>query len=226
MTLKLGVLLSGSGSNLQAILDRIAQGSLEAEVCLVLSNNEQAYGLTRARDADVPWQVIKAGDFQQRREHDQALVQALQAKGVQVVLLAGYMRLVSKEFVQAFPRGILNIHPAVLPAFKGLQAQKQAADYGVKLSGASVHFVDEYLDHGPLIIQGCLPVHQGQDAADLADRILQLEHRIYPQAVQWLAENRLTIAGRHVYLQDASRPGADIEQLGACLINPGLEQGF
>ncbi|MFW6217193.1 MAG: phosphoribosylglycinamide formyltransferase, partial [Desulfohalobiaceae bacterium] len=117
-------------------------------------------------------------------------------------------------------------HPGLLPAFKGLQAQKQAAEYGVKLAGASVHFVDEYLDHGPLIIQACLPVQQGEDEQSLAQRILRLEHRIYPQAVQWLAAGRLALHGRHVYLQDSVKPKADIQDLGPCLISPALEEGF
>ncbi|MFO8032163.1 MAG: phosphoribosylglycinamide formyltransferase [Desulfohalobiaceae bacterium] len=226
MTLKLGVLLSGSGSNLQAVMDRIDQGALQAEIGLVLSDNDQAYGLTRAKAGDLPTRTIWPGNYTTRLEHDLALVQALKESQVEVVLLAGYMRLVSKEFVQAFPGGVLNIHPGLLPAFKGLQAQKQAAEYGVKLAGASVHFVDEHLDHGPLIIQACLPVHQGEDGPSLAQRILRLEHRIYPQAVQWLAESRLDIKGRHVYLQDVSKQQADIQDLGPCLINPGLEEGF
>ncbi len=226
MALKLGVLLSGSGSNLQAIMDRIEQGSLQAEIALVLADNDKAYGLNRAKAGDIPARVILPGNYKSRLEHDLALVQALMENRVQVVLLAGYMRLVSKEFVQAFPRGVLNIHPGLLPAFKGLQAQNQAAKYGVKLAGASVHFVDEDLDSGPLIIQACLPVLQGEDSHGLAQRILRLEHRIYPQAVEWLAEDRLALEGRHVYLQDISRPGANIQDLEPCLINPGLEEGF
>jgi phosphoribosylglycinamide formyltransferase-1 len=226
MSLKLGVLLSGSGSNLQAIMDRIEQGSLQAEIALVLADNEQAYGLERAKAGNLPVRAVLPRDYQTRQEHDLALVQALRQSGVDVVLLAGYMRLVSKDFVQAFPQGVLNIHPGLLPAFKGLQAQKQAAEYGVKLAGASVHFVDEHLDHGPLIIQACLPVQQAEDSQSLAQRILRLEHRIYPQAVQWLAENRLAQEGGHVYLQDVSKTKADIQDLGPCLINPSLEEGF
>lgn len=226
MTLKLGVLLSGSGSNLQAIMDRIEQGALQAEIALVLSDNEQAYGLRRVKTGNIPARAILAQNYQSRLEHDLAMVQALRKSQVDVVVLAGYMRLVSKDFVQAFPQGVLNVHPGLLPAFKGLQAQKKAAEYGVKLAGASVHFVDEHLDHGPLIIQACLPVHQGEDSQSLAQRILRLEHRIYPQAVQWLVENRLAQEGGHVYLQDVSKQQADIQDLGPCLINPSLEEGF
>lgn len=226
MALRLGVLLSGSGSNLQAIMDRIEQGVLQAEIALVLADNSQAFGLQRAKAGGVPTQVVSPKEYNTRQEHDLALVQALQESQVQVVLLAGYMRLVSREFVQAFPSGVLNIHPGLLPAFKGLQAQKQAAEYGVKLAGASVHFVDEYLDHGPLIVQACLPVQQGEDEQGLAQRILRLEHRIYPQAVQWLAVGRLALHGRHVYLQDSVKHKADIQDLGPCLISPDLEEGF
>ncbi|MFP4391985.1 MAG: phosphoribosylglycinamide formyltransferase [Desulfohalobiaceae bacterium] len=226
MALRLGVLLSGSGSNLQAIMDRIEQGMLQAEIALVLADNSQAFGLQRAKAGGVPTQMVSPKKYNTRQEHDLTLIQALQESQVQVVLLAGYMRLVSREFVQAFPSGVLNIHPGLLPAFKGLQAQKQAAEYGVKLAGASVHFVDEYLDHGPLIIQACLPVQQGEDEQSLAQRILRLEHRIYPQAVQWLAAGRLALHGRHVYLQDSVKPKADIQDLGPCLISPALEEGF
>ncbi|MFP4213828.1 MAG: phosphoribosylglycinamide formyltransferase [Desulfohalobiaceae bacterium] len=226
MTLRLGVLLSGSGSNLQAMMDRIAQGALQAEIALVLADNDQAYGLQRAAAENVPVQVVGPKAYKTRLEHDRAVIQALRQSRADAVLLAGYMRLVSSEFVQAFPKGVLNIHPSILPAFKGLQAQKQAAEYGVKLAGASVHFVDEHLDHGPLIVQACLPVQQGEDSQSLAQRILRLEHRIYPQAVQWLAEGRLDVQAGHVYLQNASRPKADIQELGPCIINPGLEDGF
>lgn len=226
MSFALGVLISGSGSNLQAILERIEQGHLQAEVKVVISNQPGAYGLERAKVYGAPVRVIGHKDYPSRVDHDREIVSVLQDFGVEAVVLAGYMRLVSKYFVQQFPRRIVNIHPGLLPAFKGTAAQQQAWSYGVKLAGATVHLVDEFLDHGPIIIQAAVPVLPGDDGQRLARRILTLEHRIYPQALSWLAQGRVQVENGRTVLRPLDCAPADITALGPCLINPGLEAGF
>ncbi|HMB31413.1 MAG TPA: phosphoribosylglycinamide formyltransferase [Desulfohalobiaceae bacterium] len=226
MSFSLGVLLSGSGTNLQAIIDRIEQGSLEAEIAVVISNVHSAYGLERAKAHGIQTAVIEQKGYASRQEHDQAVVARLKQAGVDLVILAGYMRLLSQEFVQAFPQMILNIHPALLPCFPGLNAQKQAVQYGVRLSGATVHFVDEYLDHGPIIIQACSVVNPDDDSQKLSQRILSLEHRIYAQAIQWMAEGRVNVCGRQVWIGEGNNLLADISDLEPCLIVPPIEEGF
>ncbi len=226
MSLNIGVLLSGSGTNLQSIIDRIEQGILEARIAMVVSNIPSAYGLERAKAHGIQTAIIDQKDFSSREAHDQAVIETLKDAGVELVVLAGYMRLLSQEFVKAYPQKILNIHPALLPSFPGINAQKQAVEYGVKLSGATVHFVDQYLDHGPIIIQACLAVNPDDDSQQLAQRILKLEHRIYAQAIQWIAEGRMSIKGRQVILEERKVPLADISGLEPCLVFPRLEQGF
>ena len=226
MGLPIAVLLSGSGSNLQAIIDRIEQGSLNTSINLVLSNNPEAYGLERAKQHGLPTWVMPHGDYASREEYDREVVSAIKEAGAEVVVLAGFMRLLSAEFVRAFPNKILNIHPALLPSFPGLHGQKQAHDYGVAISGATVHFVDEKLDHGPIIIQAAVPARQDDDEDTLAKRILNLEHRIYPQAIEWLCNQRLSLEGRKVKLQEAGKKLADLGAVQPCLINPALEEGF
>jgi phosphoribosylglycinamide formyltransferase-1 len=226
MSLPLGVLLSGGGSNLQALIDRIEQGALQASIRLVVSDNPEAFGLKRAERHGIPARVLEPRGYASRQAHDGAVITALQEAGVRAVALAGYMRLVSRRFVDAFPGMVLNIHPALLPSFKGLEAQKQAAGYGVRISGATVHFVDEHLDHGPIIVQAALPVPPGTGGEALKERILALEHRIYPQAVQWLAEDRLRVAGGAVSLLAGEKGRAEIAGLEPCLIEPFLEEGF
>ncbi len=226
MTLSIGVLLSGSGTNLQAIIDRIEEGTLDARIVIVISNIPGAKGLDRARKHGLQTRVIPHRDSASRQEHDAALITCLRQHGVQAVCLAGYMRLLSPDFVQAFPRRILNIHPSLLPAFKGVHAQKQAADYGVLIAGATVHFVDEHLDHGPIIIQGALPVSPAESGDDLAARILAVEHRIYPQALQWLARDRLKIDQGRVVLGLQGLEGRFPAVHDQFCISPGLEKGF
>ncbi len=196
-----GVLISGSGSNLQAIVDRIAAGRLDCTVRLVISNRPEAAGLARAAQAGLPSQVIDHRDFATRDAFDLALVAALRAAQVDLVVLAGFDRLITPTFVHAFPQRIMNIHPGLLPAFKGLHAQQQAFEYGVKIAGATVHFVDPELDHGPIIVQGAIPVAPDDTAATLQQRILGVEHEIYPLAIQLFAEGRLAIVGRRVLIQ-------------------------
>src|ERR1700685_871322 len=180
---RLGILLSGRGSNFLAIAEGIAQGRVEhAEIAVVISNRSDAPGIAAARSAGFTTQVIEARG-RQRAEHDAEIVASLQAHQVDLVCLAGYMRLLSTEFVRAFPQRILNIHPSLLPAFPGLDAQRQALAYGVTVSGCTVHFVDEELDHGVIVLQKIVPVLPGDDADTLAARILEQEHVAYIEAI-------------------------------------------
>ncbi|RMG96674.1 MAG: phosphoribosylglycinamide formyltransferase [Candidatus Dadabacteria bacterium] len=215
MTLRLGVLVSGSGSNLQAILDAAASGRLDAEVRVVVSDNPGAYGLERARRAGVPAEVVPWDPARPREAHDEAVVEALRRHGVDTVALAGYMRLVTPRLLGAFPGRVLNIHPALLPAFPGLHVHEKVLAHGAKFSGCTVHFVDEGMDTGPIICQAVVPVRDDDTPETLAARILREEHRIYPQALQYLAEGRLRVEGRRVLL-DPPSPGS------GTLHNPGV----
>ncbi len=193
-----GVLISGSGTNLQAILDRIAAGTLDCRVGVVIANRGTAAGLERARRAGVPTRVLDHRAFATREAYDAAVVDALRAAGVELVVLAGFDRLVTRVLLGAFPGRVMNIHPALLPAFKGLHAQRQALAHGVRIAGATVHFVDEETDHGPIILQGAVVVAPDDTEETLARRILEVEHELYPAAIQLFAEGRLTIDGRQV----------------------------
>jgi phosphoribosylglycinamide formyltransferase-1 len=199
--LKLGVLISGNGSNLQSIIDNIEKGSLKAVIKIVISNNPDAYGLTRAKNHGIPFAVIKNGDYKSKEDFDTQLVKILKDNGVELVALAGFMRIISPTILKAFPGRILNIHPALLPSFPGLHGQKQAVDYGVKYSGCTVHFVDEGVDTGPIIIQSAVPVMDDDTEETLSARILKEEHKIYPQAINLFAEGRLEIKGRKVFIK-------------------------
>ncbi len=180
---RLGILLSGRGSNFAAIADKIAQGQLKGcEIAVVISNKADAPGLDMARERGLKAVAIEARG-RKRAEHDEEIVACLREHGVDLVCLAGYMRLISPGFVQAFPERILNIHPSLLPAFPGLDAQEQAFNYGVQVAGCTVHFVDEQLDHGVIILQKTVPVLEGDDAHALAERILEQEHIAYSEAI-------------------------------------------
>jgi phosphoribosylglycinamide formyltransferase 1 len=196
--LALGVLASGSGTNLQSIIDAIEAGRLHAEIRVILCNRPGARAIERGRTHGLPVEVLDHKTFASREAFDTRLVEILRERAVELVCLAGFDRLISPLFVRAFPGRILNIHPALLPAFKGLHGQRQALEYGVKLAGATVHFVDEETDHGPIVIQAAVPVLEGDDEDALAKRILAAEHRIYPEAIRLFAEGRLKIEGRHV----------------------------
>jgi phosphoribosylglycinamide formyltransferase-1 len=202
--LKLGVLISGSGSNLQSIIDHIEKGSLNAIIKIVISNNPDAYGIIRAKKHGLPILVFKHEDFKTREDFDLELIQALQNNHVQLIVLAGFMRILTPAFLRAFPQRIINIHPALLPAFPGTHVQKQALEYGVKFSGCTVHFVDEGVDTGPIIIQSVLPVLDDDTEETLAARILKEEHRIYPQAIQFYADGKIEINGRKVKIKSAN----------------------
>ena len=193
-----GVLISGEGTNLQAILDRIAAGRLDCAVRLVVSNRPGAGGLARAARAGVPTRVIDHRTFATREEFDAAVVAALREVGVELVVLAGFDRLVTRVMLEAFPSRIINVHPALLPAFKGLHAQRQALEYGVKITGVTVHFVDHEVDHGPIIAQGAVALEPDDTEATLAERIRLVEHELYPLAIQLFAEGRVEVEGRRV----------------------------
>ncbi|NPV79809.1 MAG: phosphoribosylglycinamide formyltransferase [Firmicutes bacterium] len=195
---RLGVLVSGRGSNLVAIMDAIDRGELQAQVAIVISDKKQAPAIDRARERGVEAIVISPRDFPSREEHEKAILSALLARDVDLVILAGYMRILSKEFVSRFPQRILNIHPALLPAFPGINAQAQALNYGVKVSGCTVHFVDEGVDSGPIILQECCEVLEDDTPETLSARILQHEHAIYSKAIQLVIEGRVRVEGRRV----------------------------
>jgi phosphoribosylglycinamide formyltransferase 1 len=193
---RLGVLISGRGSNLQALIDAIATGRLDASIAVVISNRKDAAGLERAREAGIEAIVVSHRDFGSRDDYDRALATALQGRVVNLVCLAGFMRLVGRELIEAFPSRILNIHPSLLPAFPGLDAQKQAIEHGVKVSGVTVHLVTAELDGGPIVIQRAVPVMPGDTAESLAERILEEEHRAYPEAVQIILDGGWRLEGR------------------------------
>jgi phosphoribosylglycinamide formyltransferase 1 len=200
MTRTLGVLISGRGSNLQAIIDAVAAGTLDARVGVVISNRAEAAGLERARRAGIETEVIGHRGFASREAYDQALVEALRSRGVGLVCLAGFMRLLSPVFIDAFPNAVLNIHPSLLPAFPGLEAQHQAWAHGVKVSGATVHLVDRDLDAGPIVLQRTVPVLDDDTAEALAARILEQEHLLYPEAIRLVLSGEWTIEGRRFRL--------------------------
>ena len=192
-TLKLGVLISGSGTNLQAILDAIAGGTLDAKVTLVLSNIAAAQGLERARTAGVPTKVIDHRGFLARTEFDAAVVQALREHGAEWVVLAGFMRVVTPVLLDAFPMRVINVHPALLPAFPGTHGVRQALEYGVRVAGCTVHLVDQGTDTGPIVAQAAVPVFSTDDEATLAARILVEEHALLPKVLQWIADGRMKV---------------------------------
>jgi phosphoribosylglycinamide formyltransferase-1 len=194
---RLGILLSGRGSNFEAIADNVAAGRLEAEIAAVISNRPEARGLEIARERALPAVVIPSKGVP-REEYDAQVVGELRNRGVELVCLAGFMRLLTAEFCRAFPTRILNIHPSLLPAFPGLDAQKQALEHGVKISGCTVHFVDEHLDAGPIVLQAAVPVLDDDTAETLAARILKEEHCIYSEAIRIVLSGRWRIEGRRV----------------------------
>ena len=198
---KIGVLLSGRGSNFKAITDQIDQGVLDAEIPVVVSNKESAPGLAEARSRGIKT-VYLASSGLGREEYDRRVVALLEENDVALVCLAGFMRILSPVFVQAFPLRILNIHPSLLPAFPGLDAQRQALEHGVKFSGCTVHFVDESLDGGPIVGQATVPVRDGDTVEDLSDRILVEEHRLYSKAIGMVLDGRCQVRERRVAVDE------------------------
>jgi phosphoribosylglycinamide formyltransferase-1 len=195
----LGILLSGRGSNFEAIARNVAAGKIPAKIAIVISNREDAPGLARAKEMELAVRFIPSKG-KEREAYDREVVAALQEFQVDLVCLAGFMRILSPYFIRAFPRRILNIHPALLPAFPGLEAQKQALDYGVKFTGCTVHIVDEGVDTGPIICQAVVPIHDDDTVESLAARVLKEEHRIYSEAVCLMLEDKVRIEGRRALL--------------------------
>jgi phosphoribosylglycinamide formyltransferase-1 len=213
----IGVLISGGGTNLQSIIDAIEAQKLDAKIEIVLSNKANAFGLERARKRGIATEVLDHKAFASREAYDRAVVDLLRARGVELVVLAGFMRLLSPVFVKAYSNRIMNIHPALLPAFPGLHVAKKAVEHGVRFAGCTVHFVNEECDEGPVIIQAVVPVFPDDTEATLAARILKQEHRIYPRAIQLYAEGRLTVVGRKVLVDGLAKAEAQV------LIQPPLE---
>ena len=205
MNRRLGVLISGRGSNLQALIDPIAEGRLNASIAVVISNRDDAAGLARARAAGIEAICVSHRAFAMRDDFDRALVRELKARDVGLVCLAGFMRLVGAPLIESFPNRILNIHPSLLPSFPGLDAQKQAIEHGVKVSGVTVHLVTAELDGGPIVVQRAVPVMPGDTADSLAARILEEEHRAYPEAVQMILDGGWRVDGRR-FLAAARSP--------------------
>ena len=198
--LQLGVLVSGRGTNLQSIINAIENGQLDARVALVISDKANAPALERCRKHKVSYLFLEPEDFADKNAFESTLIDRLRARSVDLVCLAGYMRILGKRFIERFRGKIINIHPSLLPAFPGLDAQKQALDYGVKVTGCTVHFVDEGIDSGAIIAQSSLPVQGKDNEVSLSERILEQEHILYPKVIQWIAENRVSLTGRKVTL--------------------------
>ncbi|HVN72072.1 MAG TPA: phosphoribosylglycinamide formyltransferase [Desulfomonilia bacterium] len=212
----IGVLVSGSGSNLQSIMDACERSEIDGRVSIVISNVPGVYALERTEKKGIDAKVISHTEYPDRDSFDRALADTLKESHVDLVVLAGFMRVLTPTFLRLFPGRIMNIHPALLPSFPGLGVRQKAIDYGVRFSGCTVHFVDEGVDTGPIIIQAVVPVYPDDTEDNLKERILRLEHKIYPKAISLFAQDRLTISGRKVYIKGL---GKDEE---ACLINPPL----
>lgn len=230
MTLHIAALASGTGSNVAAIVRCIQEGLLDARIVLVLANKTDAPVLDKARSAGIPVWARNHTDFAEREDFDRHMVAAIGEAGADTVVLAGYMRLLTPGFVRAFAGRILNVHPAILPSFPGVHGGADALRYGVRLTGPTVHFVDEEMDNGPVIIQAAVPALCTDTPETLMPRIHALEHRIYPQALQWLAEGRLRVEGRSVHLLPGKTPNTEAasigrDQFGPWMVCPPLE-GF
>ncbi len=201
MTKRIAVLASGRGSNFQAVVEAIGARSIPAACVALITDNPKAYAIERAQKADIPVIVLDYASFPSKDVYEHALLAVMQQQKADLFVLAGYMRILGTAIVHAFPQKIVNIHPALLPSFTGLHAQRQAVQYGVKVAGCTVHFVDENLDCGPIILQKCIPVRMGDDEDSLADRILAEEHTCYPEAIRLFCEGRLEIVGRTVQIR-------------------------
>jgi phosphoribosylglycinamide formyltransferase-1 len=199
--MRLGILISGRGSNFEAIANNIARKKLDAEIAIVISNRPNAPGLDIAGERGIPQRAIASAGMD-RETYDKLLIDELRTHDVDLVCLAGFMRLLSADFVRAFPNRVLNIHPSLLPAFAGLDAQRQALEYGVRITGCTVHFVDEFLDSGPIIIQSAVPVLDTDTVESLSARILLQEHLIYSKAIGYIVDGRVTIEGRRVVIRE------------------------
>lgn len=213
--MNLGILVSGRGSNLQAIIDAIQSGKLKDRITMVISDREGVQAIERCKKHQLPYRVIKRKDFESKKDFEEALARTLMDAGVDLVVLAGFMRILSSSFLKYFPLRVINIHPSLIPAFRGMHAQRQAVEYGSRISGCTVHFVTEELDNGPVIAQACVPVLPDDNEESLSERILRYEHRILPQVIKWISEERVKVEGRKVYIQGA--------RYGTLPFNPDLE---
>jgi phosphoribosylglycinamide formyltransferase-1 len=199
--LKISILVSGSGTNLQAIIDQVATGKLPVTIACVISNKGDAYALERAKQHGIPALHLDHRLFASREEYDAALVSTLREFEVQLVVLAGFMRIITPVMIDAFPHAIINLHPAILPAFPGLHAQRQALEHGAKITGCTVHFVDTGTDTGPIILQAAVPIEDNDTEESLSARIQREEHRLFPEAIRLIAEGRVTVSGRRVMIR-------------------------
>jgi len=214
--ISLGVLVSGRGSNLQAIIDSINNGKLDATIEIVISDVKDAYALERAKKNNIKNIFLDPKTYISKQEFENEVIRLLKENNVELICLAGFMKVLSSNFVKEFKNRILNIHPSLLPSFPGLHVQKKALEHGVKFSGCTVHFVDEGVDTGPIIIQAVVPIFDNDTEEILSERILKEEHKIYPKAIQLIAEDRVTIKGRSVFVKN-------VEEKDVFLINPPLE---
>ena len=214
--IKIGILISGSGSNLQSIIEAVKAGNIAGEIALVISNDAEAYGLTRAANHGIPTKVIKHDDYPERHAFDQELVHALKESRVDLVVLAGFMRVLGAGFLAAFPDRVINIHPAILPSFPGTHGQGQAFASGVKLAGCTVHFVDEKVDHGPIIIQAAVPVLSDDSEDHLKARILRCEHKIFPRALALYCAGKLRVEDRKVKISGVDESLLEEQFLISC----------
>jgi phosphoribosylglycinamide formyltransferase-1 len=225
MPLRVAILASGNGSNAQRLFDLRRAGVLDIDPVLLICNRPGAHALERARQADVPSLMLDHTREPDRERYDRSLAAALKDARAELIVMAGYMRLVTPWFLNSFPGRVINIHPALLPSFPGMRGAAEALDYGARLSGCTVHLVDEIMDHGPVVIQAAVPVKPDDDRDALQERIRALEHRIYPQAVQWCAEKRVRVAGRRVRILPAAARRA-VAPDGTWLAWPPLEEPF
>ncbi len=201
MTRRIAVLASGRGSNFQAVIDAIEAGTIPARCVALITDNPKAYAIERAKKVSIPVVVVDYAAFPSREAYEEQLLVAMREQKADLFVLAGYMRILGSSIVRAFPGKMVNIHPALLPSFTGLHAQRQAVEYGVKVAGCTVHFVDEHLDCGPIILQRCVPVLENDDEDSLAERILHEEHLAFPEAIRLFCEGRLEIVGRQVHIR-------------------------
>ncbi|MFN2375939.1 MAG: phosphoribosylglycinamide formyltransferase [Candidatus Binatia bacterium] len=215
--LSIGILASGSGTNFESIAEAVSCARIAARIPLLLCNRPAAGVLAKAEARGIPTRLLDHRGFASRADFDGAIADILEAAGVELVVMAGFDRIVTGALLRRFPQRVVNIHPALLPSFRGTDAQGQAADYGVTIAGATVHFVDEDVDHGPILLQGAVPVVPGENAAAVRQRILAVEHRIYPEALRLIADGRVRVEGRFVHVEGRRDVGAE------CLISPPID---
>lgn len=214
--MRIAVLVSGRGTNLQAIIDAIESKKLNAEIGIVISDKEKALALERCKRHNIKHKVIKPSDFVNRESFEEALVESLVLEDINLVVLAGFMKVLGEKFVEAFNLKAINIHPAITPAFAGIKAQKRAIEFGALISGCSVHFVSKEVDMGPVIVQACVPIEPSDCEDSLSEKILKLEHRCLLQAISWILANRVRVVGRKVLVEGA--------KYGTLPVNPALEE--